>query len=409
MGEAGALKGVILPRSSFSSAERTMERREFLTTLGVATVTALLPGGAFAQRDAAAYSNLLILVELKGGNDGLNTVVPYADKAYYEVRPQLALPREQVLQLDQRTGLNPALEPLMPLWRGGELAVVQSVGYPAANLSHFRSIEIWDTASRSDEYLAEGWLARAFAAAPPPRRFAADGVVVGSAEMGPFAGSSTRAIVLTNTEQFRRQARLAGPAGRTRNPALGHILRVEQDIARAAAKLDGGHTFTTPFPRSPFGNAIRTVAQVAASSAGVAALKVSLDGFDTHSNQPGRHARLLKDLADGLAALRAALLENGRWNSTLVMTYAEFGRRPRENLSRGTDHGTANAHFVLGGRVRSGLYGLPPGLSRLDGNGNLPFAVDFRDLYATVLERWWGADSARALNGRFSPLDLLRT
>ena len=385
-----------------------MDRREFLSTVGAATVTALLPDAAFAQHAASGYSNLLVLVELKGGNDGLNTVVPYADAAYYELRPRLAIPREQVLQLDQRTGLNPALEPLMPLWKTGELAIVQSVGYPDANLSHFRSIEIWDTASRSNEYLSEGWLARAFGAVPPPSGFAADAVVVGSAEMGPFAGGNTRAIALTNTEQFLRQARLAAPAASTRNHALGHILRVERDIARAAANLDSDYSFKTRFSRSPFGNAIRTAAQVAASRAGVAAVKVSLGGFDTHSNQPGKHARLLKELAEGLVTLRAALLEIGRWDSALVMTYAEFGRRPRENLSRGTDHGTANAHFVLGGRVRGGLYGRAPGLSRLDGNGNMPFAVDFRDLYATVLERWWGVDSARALNDRFAPVWLLR-
>jgi uncharacterized protein (DUF1501 family) len=385
-----------------------MNRREFLGTVGAATVTAFAPVSAFAERSPAGYANLFVLVELKGGNDGLNTVVPYADQGYYDLRPSLAIPREQVLQLDQRTGLNPGLEALMPLWRAGELAVVQSVGYPGANLSHFRSIQIWDTASRSNEYLSEGWLARAFAAAPPPSRFAADAVVVGSAEMGPFTGSHVRAIALTNTEQFLRQARLAAPLGSAHNEALGHILKVEQDIARAASNLDGGHRFKTPFPRSLFGNAIRTAAQVAASRAGVAAVKVSLDGFDTHSNQPGRHARLLKEMAEGLAALRAALVEIGRWDNALVMTYAEFGRRPRENLSRGTDHGTANAHFVLGGRVRGGLYGPPPALSRLDGNGNLPFAVDFRDLYATVLEGWWGVDSARALNGRFAPVGLLR-
>jgi len=385
-----------------------MNRRDFLGTVGAVTVTAFAPVSAFAERSPAGYANLLVLVELKGGNDGLNTVVPYADQGYYDLRPSLAIPREQILQLDQRTGLNPGLEPLMPLWRAEELASVQSVGYPGANLSHFRSIEIWDTASRSNEYLSQGWLARAFAAAPPPSRFAADAVVVGSAEMGPFTGSHVRVIALTATEQFLRQARLAAPLGSAHNEALGHILKVEQDIAQAASNLDGGHSFKTPFPRSRFGNAVRTAAQVAASRAGVAAVKVSLGGFDTHSNQPGRHARLLKELAEGLAALRAALLEIGRWDNALVMTYAEFGRRPRENLSRGTDHGTANAHFVLGGRVRGGLYGPAPALSRLDGNGNLPFAVDFRDLYATVLEGWWGVDSARALNGRFAPMGLLR-
>jgi uncharacterized protein (DUF1501 family) len=385
-----------------------MDRRNFLNAIGAASVASVVPASAFAQRSPAGYANLLVLVELKGGNDGLNTVVPYADDQYYAVRPRLAIPRDQVLRLDAQAGLHPALEPLMGMWKNRELAVVQSVGYPNANLSHFRSIEIWDTASKSNEYLGEGWLARAFAAAPAPRSFAADGVVVGGAEMGPFAGGATRAIALTDTQQFLRQARLAAPAGQAGNTALQHILRVEQDIVQAAAGLNGNHAFAVEFPRTAFGNAVRTASQVIASKAGVAAIKVSLNGFDTHSNQPGTHARLLKDLADGLAALRSALMEIGRWDSTLIMTYAEFGRRPRENLSNGTDHGTANAHFLLGGRVKGGLYGPPPGLSRLDGNGNLPFAVDFRDVYATVLDRWWGADSAGALKGRFAALDIVR-
>jgi uncharacterized protein (DUF1501 family) len=384
-----------------------MNRRDFLNAIGATGVTAWLPAPVFAQRNTGGYANLLVLVELKGGNDGLNTVVPYSDGDYYALRPRLAVSRDQALQLDAGSALHPALEPLMAMWKSQELAVVQGVGYPSANLSHFRSIEIWDTASKSSEYLSEGWLARAFAAAPTPRSFAADGVIVGGAEMGPFAGG-TRAIALTDTAQFLRQARLAAPAGQARNAALTHILRVEQDIVQAAAGLNGDHAFATEFPRTPFGNAIRTAAQVIASQAGVAAVKVSLNGFDTHSNQPGTHTRLLKDLAEGLVALRAALTELGRWNSTLAMTYAEFGRRPRENLSSGTDHGTASAHFVLGGHVKGGLYGAPPVLGRLDGNGNLPFAVDFRDLYATVLDGWWRADSTRVLNGRFRPLDLLK-
>jgi uncharacterized protein (DUF1501 family) len=386
-----------------------MKRRDFLGAIGAASAVAFVPHHALAQRAGANYDRLLVLVELKGGNDGLNTVVPFGDAEYYALRPRLAIPRDQVLQLDGRSGLHPALEPLMGPWNGRELAVVQSVGYPNANLSHFRSIEIWDTASKSDEYLGEGWLARTFRASPAPRSFAADGVIVESAEMGPFAGVGVRTIALTDTQQFLRQSRLALPAGQAGNAALGHILRVEQDILQAAAGLNGNHSFAVEFPRTVFGNAVRTAAQVIASKAGVAAVKLSLGGFDTHNNQLAVQARLLKDLADGLVALRGALVEIGRWDSTLVMTYAEFGRRPRENLSNGTDHGTASAHFVLGGRIKGGLYGLPPALDRLDGNGNLPFAVDFRDLYASVIDRWWGGDSARALRGRFTGLDLVRT
>jgi len=385
-----------------------MDRREFLHMTGAAAVVAWLPGSVFAQRAAGRYDNLLILVELKGGNDGLNTVVPYADSEYYNLRPRIAIPRDQVLQLDSRTGLHPSLQPLMPLWQNRELAVVQSVGYPSANLSHFRSIEIWDTASKSSEYLPDGWLTRAFADSPVPKSYAADGIIVGSNELGPLAGGSTRALTLTNTEQFLRQAKLAGPEGTSRNPALAHILKVEQDVAQAAANLNTNYTFRAEFPNHQLGNAFKTAAQVIAGKAGVAAVKVSHTGFDTHSGQQGAQQRLLKELAEGLTAMRTAMQEVGRWDSTLLMTYCEFGRRPKENQSGGTDHGTANAHFVLGGRVKGGLYGLSPALTRLDGNGNLPFAVDFRELYATALDRWWGINSSVALNGKFRPVDVLK-
>jgi uncharacterized protein (DUF1501 family) len=385
-----------------------MNRREFILTTGAAGVSVALPSLASAQRAGGRYDNLLVLVELKGGNDGLNTVVPYADSEYYSLRPRIAVARDQVLQLDARTGLHPSLQPLLALWQARELAVVQGVGYPSANLSHFRSIEIWDTASKSDEYLPDGWLARAFSRAPVPASFAADGVIVGGNEMGPLAGTGTRAIALSNPEQFLQQARLAAPAGAASNPALAHILKVEQDIVQAASGLSAGYVFRTEFPAGAFGNAVRAASQVVASQSPVAAIRVTLNGFDTHGNQPATQQRLLKELAEGLVALKGALVELGRWNSTLVMTYAEFGRRPRENQSNGTDHGTASAHFVTGGRVKGGHYGQPPALNRLDGNGNLAFAVDFRELYATVLERWWGVPSQAALNGRFSPLDTLR-
>ena len=195
-----------------------MDRREFMTTTGAAALSAWVPGAVLAA-GAARYDNLLVLVELKGGNDGLNTVVPYADAEYYSLRPRIAVARDQVLQLDASSGLHPSLQPLMALWQNRELAVVQSVGYPSANLSHFRSIEIWDTASKSDQYLSDGWLTRAFAETPVPRSFAADGVVVGSNEMGPLAGAGTRALALTNTDQFC--GRHASPAARVW-PATPH-------------------------------------------------------------------------------------------------------------------------------------------------------------------------------------------
>ena len=386
-----------------------MDRRIFLKSVGLGGCVVFFPRLLYAAPHEDEYGNLLVLVELKGGNDGLNTVIPYADNEYYRLRSEIAIPRDQVLQLNERTGLHFSLKPLMPLWQARELAIVQGVGYPQPNLSHFRSIEIWDTASSSQEYLAEGWLSRVFASDPVPKRFAADGLVVGSQDLGPFSGGDTRAITLANTEQFLRQARLAGDAGlQVANPALAHILKVENDIQQAASHLKSNYEFKTEFPATQFGNSLKNASQVIAGGGGVAAIKVSLNGFDTHSGQPGTQQRLLVELAEGLAAFKSALVETNRWNSTLIMTYAEFGRRPQENLSHGTDHGTSNAHFMIGGKVKGGLYGSAPLLKQLDGNGNLAFGVDFRSLYATAVEKWWGLDSRDILGGKFAPLDMLR-
>lgn len=376
--------------------------------LAVAAAAPFCGLGALAQGvDGTPRGALLILVELRGGNDGLNTVIPYADPLYARLRPRLAIDRDRVLKLTAQTGLHPALAKLVPIWEDKRLAIVQGLGYPDPNLSHFRSIEIWDTASKSDEYLEAGWLSRAFEKTPSPEGFAADGVVVGAGGMGPFAGRGARAIALADPEQFLRNARLARGEGEARNAALAHILRVERDVLTSAQRLHARKSFDTAFPQGGFGNQVATASQLAANEAGISVVRLSLDGFDTHAYQQGRHEALLRQLGDGLAALRAALIEAGRWETTVVATYAEFGRRPRENHTGGTDHGTANSHLVMGGRVRGGLYGAPPALDRLDGDGNLPFAVDFRAYYATFLERLWRADSRAVFAARFPPLGFL--
>src|SRR5438105_6604854 len=228
-------------------------RRRFLRTTALFPLAATTFGAAsvaFAgERSVDRYRKLLVLIELKGGNDGLNTVIPYADPAYFAIRPKLAIPRDDVIQLSDRVGLHPALAPLHALWRDGELAVLQSVGYPDPNLSHFRSIEIWDTASKSEVYLQDGWLTRAFSVAPVPASYAADGVIIGSSELGPLAGGGTRAIALADTEQFLRRARLAQTSNSGGNKALAHILKVEGDIVQAAGHLSGRTTFATQFPQ----------------------------------------------------------------------------------------------------------------------------------------------------------------
>ncbi|OAJ54087.1 DUF1501 domain-containing protein, partial [Paraburkholderia ginsengiterrae] len=346
-----------------------MKRRSFLSMGAAASATLWLPRAFGAQLPAPGgmpahgYDNLLILVELKGGNDGLNTVIPYADPTYYQLRKNIGIKREQVIQLDEQSALHPSLQALMPMWHDQQLAIVQGVSYAQPNLSHFRSIEIWDTASRSDQYLREGWLTRAFAQTPVPAGFAADGVVIGSAEIGPLANGA-RAIALVNPAQFVKASRLVTPVSlHERNPELAHILDVENDIVKAADRLrptQAQMQLKTAFPGGAFGSSIKTAMQVLAAGdapqgqpkrgQGVAVIRLTLNGFDTHQNQPGQQGALLKQLAEGFAAMKSALVELGRWDTTLVMTYAEFGRRPRENQSNGTDHGTVAPHFVMGGR-----------------------------------------------------------
>ena len=217
-----------------------------------------------------------------------------------------------------------------------------------------------------------------------------------------------RTIALGDTQTFLNRARLAQPAAGAPNEALAHILKVEADIVQARAHLVADRAFETEFPSTPFGNAVKAASQVIANPSGVAAVRLTLTGFDTHTNQLGTQARLLGELAGGLTALKSALVELGRWNDALIVTYAEFGRRPKENLSLGTDHGTANMHFALGGRVVGGLYGEAADLTALTGDGNSHHALDFRAVYATVLERWWNVDARATLGERFAPVPFLR-
>lgn len=384
-----------------------IDRRQLLSLGGLA-----FPALGWAQAAASAAGRVLVLVELKGGNDGLNTVVPYAHPAYAQLRPSLALKADEVLRLDGALGLHPSLAPLISMWEKRELAVLLGLGYPQPNLSHFRSIEIWDTASRSTEYLDEGWVARAMSAGlRDSARFTTEGVAIGSASLGALTGAN--AVSLTNPEAFVTQARLVRPAAVQGNAALEHVLRVESGVLQAADGLRGQGTvaLTTEFPSHNFGQSVRATCQIVAGQkgkGGVPVFHLTHGSFDTHRGQLGTHANLLKQLAEGLAALKAGLVEAGAWERTLIVTYSEFGRRARQNQSGGTDHGTAAPHFVMGGAVRGGRFiGSMPDLDRLDGNQNLVHTADFRQLYATIARRWWGVNPEPVVRGTFDLLPFL--
>ena len=340
--------------------------------------------------------NILLLGELKGGNDGLNTLVPYADPRYRELRAGIGVPRERVVQLDEKVGLHEKLAPLMDSWKAGDLAIVQGVGYPYPNRSHFRSIEIWDTASASSQTLSEGWVAQAFGGASLAKGVGVDCIVADTNAL-PATGPSLRTIVMQDAENFLRQAnaiRPASVAGYGGNPALHHLLSVRREINAAAAGLrDRLHD--APAPAEAYGQEYQLGRQldlatrILAARVPVVAVKVALGGFDTHSSQVPTHERLLTSLASNLAILRRNLIAADLWKDVVVATYSEFGRRAKQNASGGTDHGTSAPQFVMGGRVKGGLHGAYPSLSDLQ-DGDLRHTVDFRNVFATLARGCWG-------------------
>ncbi len=365
-----------------------LSRRHFLT----------LTGGTLASLGFSRWSlaqvperRVLVLLELQGGQDGLNTFIP-DDPEYERLRPRLAIPRGQRLPISPHLGLHPALEPLLPAWHAGEMALVQGLGYPRPNRSHFRGIEIWDTGASGGEYLDSGWLARGL---PASFRggYLTDGIVLGH-NPGPLSGAGCEPLVMQRLDTFLRRAqRFRELTARSRNPALAHLLAVESGLARArgdlARALAGVDLQEDAFPNSRIGRAMADAARLILAGNTAPVIKLSHGSFDTHSNQLGRHERLLRQLAQALAAFRRVLQAQGAWDRVLLMTYSEFGRRVAENGSAGTDHGQAATHFLLGGRVKGGLHGEHPSLRHL-ADGDLAYTTDFRRLYDSVLVGWFG-------------------
>ena len=378
-----------------------MRRRDLLSLAALSPFSNIWAKAATDQRPHPAEvppQRALILIELKGGNDGLNTLVSYTDPAYYHLRPRLAIAADKVLPLNETIGMHPALKPLLPAWKHGNLAWVQGVGYANPNLSHFRSRDIWETASGAEEVLTVGWLAQVL----PVRaeRTWPDVLILGGGN-GAVQGGALQVVAMKAPEDFVKEAARLPPnhrAGLTTG-ALNHILAVRVSVEQTAKGLretlvDLDDKKLPNLPNTNIGRQLRNAARILLSDIPVPALKLAHPGFDTHTNQLNRHGRLLGELAEALAAFRVAMSRANRWDRVLVMTYSEFGRRVPENNSLGTDHGTAAAHLVMGGTVRGGLYGNMPILTELDG-GNLHYTTDYRRLYATVTHRWWHLGGAR--------------
>jgi uncharacterized protein (DUF1501 family) len=355
----------------------------------------------------------LVLVELRGGIDGLNTIIPYSDPGYASLRPELAVPRDQVVPLDGSVGFHPALAPLLDAWKAGQLAVVLGVGYPDPDLSHFRSIDIWETASGSGDVLTEGWVNEALKEGTRPDGIFADGVVIGDMRAGPLEGDGLKVIALDDPAQFASLANAFGQIECTpqeENPAYAHLMSVREETRVAATELASilpkAPRLSTKFPETSIGKQARIAASLLAAGLKTPVIKLTLTGFDLHVDEKGHQDKLLGDLAQALAAFRTEMIGRGLWNTIVVMTYSEFGRRAGENASGGTDHGTAEPVLLMGGVVRGGLYGKEPPLTGLD-NGNLRFTTDYRSLYATIAQDWWGIPQSFLAGGPYETLPLL--
>jgi uncharacterized protein (DUF1501 family) len=435
-------------------------RREFLrtTVLGSAlswTVPTFLSNTFMAlQADAAGKttqiktgkdSQILVVLQMAGGNDGLNTVVPFANDHYRKARPGLALKADGVLKLNDSIGLHPALTGFKSLFDAGQLGVVQGVGYPNPNRSHFRSTDIWMTASDADRFEKHGWIGRYFDAncsgADPtvgvavgrqmPLAFAAKdpkGVAVDNPSNYRFTGTtpamegekdttqeSYRKLNMMDEEESHANSGasvggISGAAMMAGSP-LDFIERtaldaqVSSDQIRAiASKVEN----KAVYPASQLGTSLKLVAKLIGGGLPTRVYYVSQGGYDTHTNQAGTQERLLKELGDSVKAFTDDLKAQGNLGRVLVMTFSEFGRRVSENASGGTDHGAASSMFVIGNKVKAGLLGEYPGLAPADlFQGDLQFKVDFRRVYASVLEQWLKTKSEPVLGRKFQPLPVV--
>ena len=363
---------------------------------------------------------VLVVINFQGGNDGLNTVVPFGMPDYYRYRPSIGIAPSDVLRIDDTVGLNPVLAPFKKLYDGGNVAIVQGVGYPDPDHSHFRSTEIWQTAQPKG-YESTGWLGRYLDDANLPKQNLFNAVAISNVlpealiskttdvpAIDALRGYGLRSDKTTgNKEAFHEFVR--DTTVPFRSPFLSKVAEIEDHAQRGAEelpKLVAGYQTQATYPATPLGRSLALAAQIVGSKLGTRVLYVNHGSFDTHVTQKQTQDRLLADFANAIGAFYQDLAAHGNDKRVLTMTFSEFGRRVPENASRGTDHGEAAPVFLIGGGVKGGLYGQHPDLSRLNA-GNLAFTTDFRQVYATVLERWLGRPSVGIVGGVFPSLAAL--
>ena len=437
-----------MPQIPTFHTRRSFLRTSALGTAAAATLPVFLEKTFLALHAQAADSPtqtatgkdapILVVLQMAGGNDGLNTVIPFADDAYYKARPIIGVKPNDVLKINDAIGLHPKLAGLKELYDQGHLGVIQGAGYPNPDRSHFRSTDIWQTATDADRYETSGWIGKYFDSccqgADPTV-----GVAIGSEMPEAFASQNPTGIAFARPEQFRwrgaregthaealfrelnhpddaHEATAAAGASvssiggaRHEGSALDFLQRVALDAQLSSDKVTEIARKSQPqgdYPRSPLGQNLSLVARLIAGGLPTRVYYVSQGGYDTHTTQIGTHDRLLEELGNSLGAFAKDLKAQGNLDRVVLMTFSEFGRRVAQNASNGTDHGAAAPLFIMGGRSKPGLFGKYPSLTQLD-RGDLVFNVDFRSIYATILENWLKAPSETVLGRRFPLLPIV--
>lgn len=402
-------------------------RRQFLASSAAASAVMTFGNAAPAiLQQAAASGNdrdrILVVVEMAGGNDGLNTVIPFNDDAYQKARPKLAIGRSDALTVADGLGFHPNMKGFADLLQDGNLAVIQGVGYANPNRSHFESMDIWHTCQRKDENRTDGWLGRYLEANGGQDSSDPAALHLGE-DKQPFALTSrdVRVPSIRSLEEFRLAGhesekfklaikRLTDARRESGNDLLNFVQSSATSAIAASERIESvgmNYKPTAEYPQNGLAKKLETVARLINSGLGTRIYYVQINGFDTHSQQANAHASLLRQVSDSVSTFVNDMVAHGQGDRVLCLCFSEFGRRVQENASGGTDHGTAGPVFLAGTQVKAGLIGDTPSVSDLK-DGDLQHHTDFRQVYATVLSQWLHADSVATLKGDFSPVDAVR-
>jgi uncharacterized protein (DUF1501 family) len=396
-----------------------IKRRNFIQIGSLATGSAFIPGflKAFERPAMVPKGNkVTVVIQLSGGNDGLNTVIPYRNDLYYKGRPALGIKKEAALSLTDEAGLNPALTHLKSLYDDGSLGILNSVGYPNPDRSHFRSMDIWQTGSSANQVLQTGWLGRYLDAQcqgcdKPTQALEVDDVLSlalkGEQAKG-LAFRNPRNLYGSSQEAFFKE--IASVHHEGEHPQADYLYKTMAETISSADyifKQSKLRPASGNYPSTQLAQGLKTVASLIFSDIDTKVYYISLGSFDTHVLQANQQKRLFDELNGALSAFTADLKSNNRFEDVMIFTFSEFGRRVAQNASGGTDHGTANNMFLIsGGLQQKGILNALPNLADLQ-DGDLKHQVDFKQVYATILNKWLGADAEAILGAKYSTLDFI--